>query len=272
MMGPASLAGITLLLMASRGGSVEFLDYGAGGNVVVDDIGVVGPAPDLVAVLPADLAVAALERVDQADADPGARRVRAVGEAVAGDREVEDGVVEHPLLGGEAVQVGDLVDLHRAEDLQVLLLDLLLVAVHEPARRDLPHDVVGVDADREVDTLGVLVVEMLLDRRDVRGDDRFTVRDSLCHCASFGAVRLVSDATAKKIYSARPIAGGCWESCGWVLRGAGLTGLAGRRAGRGFGQRLKLRLWRQCRGRGRIGWRPGSATGTGQGPDIATPP
>jgi hypothetical protein len=55
----------------------------------------------------------------------GPQRVRAVAEADPGDGPLEDRVVEDPFLGGEPVQVDDLVDLHRAEDLQVLLLDVL---------------------------------------------------------------------------------------------------------------------------------------------------
>src|SRR5271169_968847 len=131
--------------------SSEDLGGGVLGDVVLDSELVVGAAPDLVAVLPADLPVAALEGVHQPEADPGARLVRAVPEAVAGDGELEDAVVEHPLLGGEPVQVGDLVNVHRPEDPQVLLLDRLPVAVDQAPGRYLPHDVVGVHADREVD-------------------------------------------------------------------------------------------------------------------------
>src|SRR5271169_1335646 len=46
------------------------------GDVVPDSELVVGAAPDLIAVLPADFPVASLERVHQPEADPGARLER----------------------------------------------------------------------------------------------------------------------------------------------------------------------------------------------------
>src|SRR5882757_3765563 len=81
-------------------------------DVVLDPRAVVRAPPDLVAVLPADLAVPHLEGVDQAHAAAGSDREGTVAEPVGRQRDLEDAVVEHPFLGGEPVQVGNPMDLH----------------------------------------------------------------------------------------------------------------------------------------------------------------
>jgi hypothetical protein len=65
-----------------------------------------------------------------------------------------------------------------------ILLDRLLVAVHQAAGLYFPHDVVGVRADRTVDAVRVLVVEVHVNRRDVAGDDVFTFRCRSRHVTS----------------------------------------------------------------------------------------
>src|SRR4029079_13927155 len=148
----------------------EGLGVRSGRDVVKDD-GIVGVAPYFVAVLAADLAIPQLARVHEPYADSSARFKWAVREPVTGQREFDDAVVECPVFGGEPIQVGDLVDVHRLEEPQVGPLHLELVADQDPPRGALPDNVLGVARDDARDAVGILVGEMVGARGEVAGDD-----------------------------------------------------------------------------------------------------
>ena len=59
---------------------------------------------------------------------------------------------------------------------------VVAITADQAAGRHLPDDVVGVDRDGLLDALGILVVEMLMHRGEVAGDDLLAGAFSLsCH-------------------------------------------------------------------------------------------